>query len=541
MTDDKLPRYILHQRLGAGGMGAVHLGTLISPAGERRVAIKRLLGHREFDAEATARLIAEARLVFQLTHVNICQVLDLGASDDGTFIVMEYVRGLDLRALLRFHAAEDRQLDVASAVYVAREIARALDYAHRRCDASGRPLYLVHGDVTPQNVLISIEGEVKLADFGIARALGTIAPGARLSAGTPGYVAPDAGPRDHRADIYSLGVTLHAALSRRPPRAGAFDPRGLRKLRPEVTLELARIVERATEPDPDHRFSSASELESALALELARRFPAFTPSSLARVVELYDRVRASAPQITGGETLVSIMSPTDDATEVCAAPEAAAPPPEAPPREAPPLEPAHTTTANDTATAARRVPPRGVIAAAALAVVATGSSVWVAWPGASPESLATRARSAPVRTAAPASSAAPAPPAVARIEPRPPPPPPPPPPARVQPTAAPRAEHEPRPRVRAAPESRSGRVPPSPPAAAPAEPPRMAYLTVNSIPWGAVMVDGKRVSDETPIYRLPLAPGAHQVRVVYLNQQPSAATQRVVLAPGEVRSIGFQR
>src|SRR5690242_10750035 len=121
---DALPRYLLHERLGEGGMGAVHLGTLVSPAGERRVAIKRLIGRNEVDSEATSRLVAEARLVFQLTHVNICQVLDLGAGADGTFIVMEYVNGLDLRGLLRSLARDERRLDIAMAVYVAREVAR---------------------------------------------------------------------------------------------------------------------------------------------------------------------------------------------------------------------------------------------------------------------------------------------------------------------------------------------------------------------------------------------------------------------------------
>src|SRR5687767_7175383 len=214
--------FLIHDRVAAGGMGVVHAGTMVSFAGRRRVAIKRLSAEGEVSAAARARLVAEARLVFQLTHRNICQVLDLGANQEGAFIVMEFVDGLDLRGLLRQLGDDGEHLDVASAVYVAREVAQALDYAHRRTDDGGQPLDLVHGDVTPPNILLSVEGEVKLTDFGIARALGTTAPGTHVVGGTPGYVPPEvaSGLIDSRADIYSLGVTLYAALTGRDPSRG---------------------------------------------------------------------------------------------------------------------------------------------------------------------------------------------------------------------------------------------------------------------------------------------------------------------------------
>src|SRR4030095_604144 len=114
-----------------------------------------------------------------------------GENEEGTFVVMEYVRGCDLRTLLLQLEHEGRTLDAATAVYVAREGARGLDYAHRRTDTAGRALGIVHGDVTPQNILLSSEGEVKLADFGIARAIHTPAPGEGLVGGTPGFMAPE--------------------------------------------------------------------------------------------------------------------------------------------------------------------------------------------------------------------------------------------------------------------------------------------------------------------------------------------------------------
>src|SRR5262245_41247545 len=138
-------KYLVHQRLGAGGMGVVHLGTVVTPAGERKVAIKQLLPKNQDDPSATERMVAEARLVFQLTHANICQVLDLALSDSGTFIVMEYVDGCDLKTLLASYTASS-PFDVAAAVHIAKEVAKGLDYAHRRRDANGLTMRLVHGD-----------------------------------------------------------------------------------------------------------------------------------------------------------------------------------------------------------------------------------------------------------------------------------------------------------------------------------------------------------------------------------------------------------
>src|SRR5262249_3281789 len=154
----------------------------------------------------THRIVAEARLVFQLTHANICQVLDLGVNEDGTFIVMEFVDGPDLETLLQKLRKREQWLDIPNALHIVREVAQGLDYAHRRTDAMGHSLTLIHGDVKPKNILLSREGEVKLADFGIARAVRTIAPGNRVSGGTRGFMAPEALGQalNQRSDIYSL-------------------------------------------------------------------------------------------------------------------------------------------------------------------------------------------------------------------------------------------------------------------------------------------------------------------------------------------------
>jgi serine/threonine protein kinase len=281
------PAYVFHEQLGEGGMGVVHLGTMRSSAGERQVAIKRLQG--DIDPAAAELLAAEARLVFRLTHANICQVLDLALGPDGTFVVMEYVDGLDLQSLLSALTETGGSLDIGSAVHIARDVAKALDYAHRRADSDGQPLLLIHGDVTPKNILLSREGEVKLADFGIARALGA-APGNKLIGGTPGYIAPEAlgSGSTGCSDVYSLGVTLAVALGGSTP----VDTRKLRAIRPDVSSELMEIIDRATAAQPERRTASAGELEQALSFFLARRFPQHTSSVLAEVVRRHAGRRA---------------------------------------------------------------------------------------------------------------------------------------------------------------------------------------------------------------------------------------------------------
>jgi serine/threonine protein kinase len=472
------PRYVLRGRLGRGGMGEVYLGTMLSPAGQRQVAIKRLLPRGD-ESEAQRRLVAEARLVFQLNHANISQVLDLGANERGTFVVMEYVHGLDLAALIRVLRSKQCALDIASAIYIAREVARALDYAHRRVDDAGHALGLVHGDVTPQNILLSVEGEVKLTDFGIAHALGTLAPGSRIRGGTPGYMAPETRRQDpdHRADIYGLGMTLCAALTGSPE----IEPRFLRASRPDATSGLCAIIERATAERPERRFLSAADFERALALELARRCPSFTPSALAGIVT--EHAQGAARMIDGGRNQ-TITSITYSEAQI------------APPR---------------TQTLADLPPPRRwkrpALLAVVLAITAASAAIAVVRTPKAPP---------PVLTAEPAieQPAAPAPAAPAPATP---------PPVVTHPVVThapartPRTQH-----AVSRPKAEPG------------------YVSVNSTPWGALYVDGRRVADETPVYRLPLTPGAHRISVVFGDRNPSPP-QRVIVRPGQTRTLGFER
>lgn len=504
-------------------MAAVHLGTMVGPAGERRVAIKQLVAEDALDERARERLIEEARLVFRLTHANICQVFDLASNSDGTFVVMELVDGLDLRMLVK----RAGPLELPHALYVAREVARALDYAHRRTDEEGRPLLLVHGDVTPANVLLSCEGEVKLADFGIARALGRAPDRERGLAGTKGFIAPELKTHatSQRADLYALGVTLYVALTGLYPSDAGFAPRALRRVRPEASAELERLVARATADDPGARVASAAQLEEELAIELARQFAGFTPSSLARVVRAHQeqaQIGAGAEPPPSEAVLASMTAATVDALPPRRPSELAlAPKPVPAPAETLTLPPPGTATAP--AERPRRWP---WLIATALAVA--GIAAYLVWPrGATEQAASVTSAPTPAPSAAPQQVVA-APPSA--------------PPAAPQQvvSAAP-------PVVRAAPRARSDRMAhpaPAPPAPAPsaAAAPSAApgYLTVTARAWGAVYVDGKQVAAQTPLYRHPLPAGVHRIKIFQPSTGDYSAEQQAVVRAGETAALSFK-
>ena len=513
---DGAAKYLVHHPLGRGGMGIVHLGTMVSPAGERRVAIKQLLTKE--NKEAAARIIAEARLVFQLTHANICQVLDLALSDVGTFIVMELVDGCDLRTLI-----QSAKLTVPAAVYIAREVAKGLDYAHRRRDAGGNALWLIHGDVTPQNILLSREGEVKLADFGIARALGSIngteAPGNQLTAGTPGFVAPEAliGESDQRADVYSLGVTLYCALTHLSPKEG-IDLKLLER-DPNVSQELLMILRRATAPLRDDRYATSAEFEKALSL-LLHHYPSFTASSLAEVVPAHDSQpftvteSAELTSLTGTATFVlpgglaasrvggdarqQLPDPPRGTVKVALRSRKRAEPSRR--RRAILLSAFGSALA---LVALTRVPSRNVSAIPAATTNASPPAPMASNPaGLTPP---------PAKLPAPKPETLPVPPSV------------PSPPLKnirhVQPTK--------RAHVSAKPVEGATTT-------------EMGYLTVDSEPWGMVYVDGRRFSELTPVYRAPIVAGSHRVWVFSPDKRKQSAAQTITVRAAETRVLGFK-
>jgi len=167
----KFGNYLLLERIAVGGMAEVFVAKAFGVEGfERLLAIKKILPTMGEDAEFIHMFVDEARIAVQLSHANIVQVLELGKYDENLYIAMEYISGRDLRQLVARFRKREQSVPVPQACLIVAEVCEALDYAHRKRDAQGRPLGIVHRDVSPQNVLVSFEGEVKLIDFGIAKA-----------------------------------------------------------------------------------------------------------------------------------------------------------------------------------------------------------------------------------------------------------------------------------------------------------------------------------------------------------------------------------
>jgi serine/threonine-protein kinase len=249
-------RYRIVRTIGEGGMGRVLLAEVEGAGGfARRVVLK--LVRDELDESLKQALLDEARVTAALVHRNIVPVLDLQESGAQRLVVLEHIDGMDLQQLLQ----RTPLLDWPLAAFIGGEVAAALDYAHRR--------QIIHRDVSPANILLSLEGEVKLSDFGVAKVVGTSAGGVvgptHGLKGKLGYMAPEQMKSqlvDPRADVYALGVVLYEMLTgKNPMRGGPIVPP---PLPPTVPPDLAAIVLRAVERDREDRFASAADLREAI-------------------------------------------------------------------------------------------------------------------------------------------------------------------------------------------------------------------------------------------------------------------------------------
>src|SRR5262245_62083107 len=276
VEEDRLPRrfgkYSLFDKIGEGGMARIYLGrTKTDLGGERLVVVKQILPILSSSAEFSRLLIDEAKLAARLSQGNIVQVFDLGREEDVLYIAMEYVEGFDLRQLLLYCSRNGVPLPVQFALLVVTETLFALDYAHRKKDEEGTALEIVHRDVSPSNVLLSFDGEVKLCDFGIARAMGaTEALPEEAIQGKTGYMSPEAArgdPADARSDLFSVGIMLWELLAgrrmygKRPSLEQAQEakvPELPDRGYPEQA-ELYAIVMRALSKDREQRYATARE------------------------------------------------------------------------------------------------------------------------------------------------------------------------------------------------------------------------------------------------------------------------------------------
>src|SRR5215471_685448 len=289
-------KYQLLARLGQGGMSDVYLAAMRGPLGFNKLLVLKRLRNLEDDGQALEMFLDEARLAARLKHPNIVDTYDVGQEVDSYFIAMEYLEGQPLSRILK----ATRTMDVHPTVWVhiIAEALHGLHHAHELCDYDGTPLELVHRDISPHNIFVTYEAEVKVVDFGIAKTkLSLSRTESGFLKGKIGYMAPEQALReglDRRSDIFAMGVVLWEALAGRRPFEGDVatilgklthvDIPKLAELRPDVDPRLIRIVERALKRYPNDRFATAAEMRTALLNYISTVPVAATKADVARTM-----------------------------------------------------------------------------------------------------------------------------------------------------------------------------------------------------------------------------------------------------------------
>jgi serine/threonine-protein kinase len=275
-------RYRITERVAAGGMAEVFRGVAESLQGfKKNIAIKRILPQLTKNKKFVAMFLDEARLSLVLQHANIVQVFDIAHTDDTYFIVMEYVDGVDLKAIMEWRRKINRRVPIAHTLYMVMEICKGISYAHDLLNPeTGKPLGIVHRDISPPNVLISKQGEIKVVDFGLAKAtsqIETTDPG--VVKGKMSYLSPEAARGeevDAAADIFAVGILLYEMLTGKRLFYGETDYQTVELVRnakippikpqnPQVEPELEDIVRKALARRKEDRFATATDMQDALA------------------------------------------------------------------------------------------------------------------------------------------------------------------------------------------------------------------------------------------------------------------------------------
>ncbi len=304
--DDRFGPYQLIDRVAIGGMAEVFKAKRAGVEGfEKIVAVKRILPHLSENKEFLDMFVDEAKMVAGLAHPNIVQIFDLGRIEKSYYIAMEYIHGRDLRTIMRRARDKGLRMPLDLSLRVVGQVCAALEYAHRKKDERGQPMQIVHRDVSPQNILISFEGDVKLVDFGIAKAA-TKASNTDRGAlrGKLLYMSPEQAwgrPIDRRSDVFSLGIVLYEMLTETKPFVGAGTEVSIlelvrqcvitpaREINPRVPEPLDRVIMKALAREPDERYQDAGQMQRGLERFLRER-PPVSARDLARFLELlFDR------------------------------------------------------------------------------------------------------------------------------------------------------------------------------------------------------------------------------------------------------------
>jgi eukaryotic-like serine/threonine-protein kinase len=441
---------------------------------EKVVAIKRILPAVAADQEFIGMFVDEAKITAALSHANLAQTFDLGRVDDTYYIAMEYVPGKDLRAIFERLKRRGEKLPLRLAAHAMACVCDGLDYAHNKRDAKGDDLHIVHRDVSPQNVIVGFEGEVKLIDFGIAKAANKMTrTQTGILKGKFGYMSPEqvrGMPLDRRSDIFAAGVVLHELCTGERLFVGASDFNVLEKveqakvtrpsqLEPSIPARLERTILRALTREPGDRYQQAGELAADLRTFLAEHVSEGHPrDELARFMRATFPDESAREPATLGETKAS-------QTHSAAAGATAGP-------------------VDDSAETDPRRPPRGT---AALVAIRTGLAIGLVlalWAAVA----AAHAKRPGTAAAAPASLAA------------------------ANEPAGPAATQD-----------------QGPAAAAPA----LGFISLSSRPPAKVVIDGIDTGRNTPLPSLPLKAGKHRI---LLLAGPRSKELRVEIEAGRTLS-----
>jgi eukaryotic-like serine/threonine-protein kinase len=487
-------RYQLLKRIAAGGMGEVYLAQ--EETGEqpgRKVALKLLLPHLSDEPSFVAMFLDEARITAQLHHPNIPQVLDVGQADGRYYLAIELIEGVSASQLLRACRRAGAMLPLPLVRLIARGLCEALDYAHGLVDEQGKPLEIVHRDISPSNILVSAKGRVLLNDFGIARARGkSHASRTGEVKGKFAYMPPEqlaaSGEVDRRADVYSAALTVFELATLESPFLRDTEASTIDAVRssalPDVTLTRAdaspsfgAALAQATARKPEQRPASAGAL-----LEKLLDGPVGTPAELGQLVESLCANELAAFRKTLTEPITAAGLNTSSMRG----------------KATPPLsDPGDATYA-----AAEKFRPSPLRWLLPVGILGAGLGAIYGWPDKAPATP------------------------VAVVEPKPEP----------KPEAKPEAKPEPT-HVAVIPDA--GRPPPSRPRPRPVEVAKPAagppgWLSVDATPWATVFLDGKEVGT-TPLAGYPLPPGKY--RLVFKNPGGKQAQRDVTVESGKSAAL----
>lgn len=482
-------KYYLLERIATGGMAEIFKAKYRAEGGfEKTLVIKRILPHLAQDDDFIAMFRDEAHLTVRLNHANIVQVFDFGKHEEDYFLAMEYVQGQNLRQVMRRCQELGAPVPIPFALLAVNEVAKGLNYAHTRRDDSDQLLGVIHRDVTPSNVLVSYEGEVKIADFGIAkaqsRASGTQAG---MIKGKAAYLAPEqvmGRPIDARVDLFSLGAVLWEMLVGRKLFTGDTDFEIMAKItkgpipapsqaNAAIPPDIDHVVMRCLERDPERRYPGAAALQKDLTPLLQKYGATVTTVDVSSFLRRIFRKEMEAER----EASKSLRLPT--AAQLDAASEGAT-----------------LIGGADRLPAVKRKPGRTapwMVAGVGL-LVGAGAFLGARFAPA-PDAVIVIASPTPVALASPHASAL----------------------ASPGPTPERAADPTPTPTPKVT-STKIALVRPSPsPSATPtraATPIRYGVLKLDSQPWGEIYVDGRKIGRQTPAFDLKLPAGTHEIRLV---------------------------